>query len=82
MPLLSESEIQHFVREGYLVRRAQISRTTCAQALECLWQAGSKPRSIQRQDPSTHVWLPAAGRLSTVSVVSLCVTLLSAPPYE
>lgn len=52
--MLSEEEVAHFVREGYIVRRGQVSRDVCDAALDHLWAAESKPDSIIRDDMRTH----------------------------
>ena len=57
VPLLSEAQLAHFKREGYLVLPAALDPALCARARDHMWSViGEEVPRMRRHDPGT--WTP------------------------
>ena len=55
--LLSRAELEHFVQEGYCVRRALLPAERCAEVRDALWAHGH--HHLRRDDPCASPPPPA-----------------------
>eukprot|EP01047_Picozoa_sp_COSAG01_P045988 COSAG01_NODE_4280_length_5182_cov_7.106433_2_plen_326_part_00 len=51
--VLSDAEIEQWVRDGYLIKRGVLDPALCAAARERLWSANRLPQQLRRDDPSS-----------------------------